>query len=236
MIPKIIHYCWLSSNPFPDKLQEYMNTWKKNLPDYEFVLWDTNRFNINSCLWTKQAFENKKYAFAADYIRLYAVYHYGGIYLDMDVEVIKSFNPLLSQNTILGMEIENGIEAGIFGAEKHAKWLKDCLEYYKDRPFILPDGQLDMRPLPTIMYEITKKYIYRGEIPVLTKEYFTAKSCKTGKITCTDNTYTIHHFAGSWLTPWMKIKANLSSRLGKKTTNLLKMNIVKVKNIFKQKI
>ena len=83
MIPKIIHYCWLSNNPIPSKLQEYMESWKKQLPDYEFILWNFERFDINSSIWVKQAFEAKKYAFAADYIRLFAVYHYGGIWIWM---------------------------------------------------------------------------------------------------------------------------------------------------------
>ena len=130
MIPKLIHYCWLSGDPIPENLQKCMNSWKKYLPDYEFILWDRNRFDINSTLWTKQAFEAKKYAFAADYIRLYAVYTYGGIYMDMDVEVLKSFNALLSSPYILGLETDNGIEAGIFGAEKQTPFLKDCLNYY----------------------------------------------------------------------------------------------------------
>ena len=89
MIPKIIHYCWLSNDPIPEKLQEYMKSWKEKLPDYEFKLWNFDCFDINSSQWVKEAFEAKKYAFAADYIRLYAVYNYGGIYMDMDVEVIK---------------------------------------------------------------------------------------------------------------------------------------------------
>lgn len=98
MIPKIIHYCWLSNDPIPEKLQEYMKSWKEKLPDYEFKLWNFDCFDINSSQWVKEAFEAKKYAFAADYIRLYAVYNYGGIYMDMDVEVIKSFNPLLNND------------------------------------------------------------------------------------------------------------------------------------------
>ena len=127
MIPKIIHYCWLSNDPIPDVLLKYMNSWKEHLPDYDFMLWNFDRFDINSSIWVKEAFENRKYAFAADYIRLYAVYHYGGIYLDMDVEVIKSFDSLLNNKSILGWETQKGIEGGIFGAEKEAVWLRDCL-------------------------------------------------------------------------------------------------------------
>ena len=89
MIPKIIHFCWLSNDEYPELIKKCMATWKTKLPDYEFVLWDAKKFDLESTLWTKQAFETKKYAFASDYIRLYAVYTYGGIYLDTDAEVVK---------------------------------------------------------------------------------------------------------------------------------------------------
>ena len=129
MIPKIIHYCWLSNDPIPKDLKKYMKSWKEKLYDYEFILWDLIRFDLNRSLWVKQAFEAKKYAFAADYIRLYAVYNYGGIYMDMDVEVIKSFNDLLRNDYILGYEAAKGLEAGVFGAPKKAHWVKEVLEY-----------------------------------------------------------------------------------------------------------
>src|SRR5574344_1400117 len=102
MIPQIIHYCWLSNDPYPAELVGYMETWKKMLPDYEFILWNFDRFDISSSIWVKEAFNAKKYAFAADYIRCYALYNYGGIYLDMDVEVIKPFDDLLSKKYFLG--------------------------------------------------------------------------------------------------------------------------------------
>ena len=79
MIPKLIHLCWLSGDPYPPKIQYCIDSWKKFLPDYEIMLWDTSRFDVNSLPWTKQAFEAKKYAFVADFIRLYAVYNFGGI-------------------------------------------------------------------------------------------------------------------------------------------------------------
>ena len=95
MIPRKIHFCWLSNDDFPPLIQHCLNTWKDVLPEYEIILWDTKRFNVNSISWVKEAYDAKKYAFAADYIRLYAVYTEGGVYLDSDVEVIKSFNDLL---------------------------------------------------------------------------------------------------------------------------------------------
>ena len=104
MIPKIIHYCWLSNDPIPDDLKSCMDSWKKYLPDYEFILWNFERFPKDKSKWVRDAFDNKKYAFAADYIRIYALYHYGGFYLDMDVEVVKPFDPYLCLVTMIGYE------------------------------------------------------------------------------------------------------------------------------------
>ena len=95
MIPKVIHYCWLSGDPYPSLIKECLETWKKYLGDYEIWLWDRERFDIESTVWTKEAFECKKYAFAADYIRLYALCNYGEIYLDYDVTVYKSLDDIL---------------------------------------------------------------------------------------------------------------------------------------------
>lgn len=209
MIPKVIHYCWLSGDPVPEKLQNYMKTWKEKLPDYEFVLWDKSRFDIHSVKWVEEAYEAKKYAFAADYIRLYAIYNYGGIYMDMDVEVRKSFNDILDHPYILGAETSTGIEAGIFGAEKGFVGFKECLEFYDGKVFKNNDGSLNMIGLPKIMYgqlrkyhdiEITKKPDFtKDALQVFPFEFLTAKSGDTGMVKPTKNTYTIHHFEGSWL-------------------------------------
>src|SRR5574344_2105661 len=153
MIPKIIHLCWLSGDKYPTKIAKCIASWTKHLPDYEIMLWDTKRFDLNSSNWVKQAFEAKKYAFAADYIWFYALYHYGGIYLDSDVEVLKSFNPLLDLPYFVGAEKAGTPEAAIMGAEKGLPWIRKCLDYYNDRNFIKDDGSYDIRKLPEIMVE-----------------------------------------------------------------------------------
>mgnify|MGYP001780048688 CR=1 FL=1 len=227
MIPKIIHYCWLSNDPIPEKLQICMNSWKEKLPDYQFILWDTQRFDVNSTPWVSEAFKARKYAFAADYIRLYAVYHYGGIYLDMDVEVVKPFSKkILTGNYLIGYESSNytiGIEAGIFGGEPKAEWLYDCLKYYEGRHFIKSDGSFDILPLPRIIWRIIKnKYIDTGIIKPLPPDFLTAKCCDNGKIKKTSNTYTIHHFEGSWFTPKQKIKRIIIRILGAKIMSFIR--------------
>ena len=153
MIPKQIHLCWLSGDPYPAKIEKCLASWKKFLPDYEVILWDTKRFDLESVPWVKQAFEAKKYAFAADYIRFYALYNYGGIYLDSDVEVLRSFDPLLELPYFAGAETSGTIEAAVLGAEKGCDWIKQCLDYYQGRNFIRQDGSCDIRMLPEIMQE-----------------------------------------------------------------------------------
>ena len=128
MIPKLIHYCWLSGEHYPLLIENCIASWKKQLPDYEFILWDKNKIDISSNIWLQQAYENKKYAFAADYIRFYALYHYGGIYLDADVEVLRSFNPLLDRDGFIGEDASGDMEAAVIGVEKHSPWIKQCLD------------------------------------------------------------------------------------------------------------
>ena len=159
MIPKIIHLCWLSGEPFPTQIQQCIETWHKHLPDYEIIVWDKEKFNINSTLWTKQAYENKKYAFAADYIRLYALYKYGGIYLDSDVLVYKSFNDLLDLPYFIGLDYTESFEAAIIGAEKGTPWIGELLKRYENRSFVKSEKILDTIPLPTIFFhELKNKY------------------------------------------------------------------------------
>ena len=229
MIPKKIHYCWLSGDEFPESIKKYMNTWKEFLPDYEFILWDTNRFPLEKSKWVKQAFESKKYAFAADYIRLYAVYNEGGIYMDTDIEVVKSFDPLLHLPYFLGSEGNEIIEAGIFGAEKGAEWLKPCIDYYNDKSFIKEDGSFDTWTLPRIMNgEIEKlrtiRMLHKPNpsredftnnpeiIYLFERDFFCAKNQGSGVITKTENTFTVHHFAMSWLSKKRTFLPNLKRK------------------------
>ncbi|MBS6577253.1 glycosyltransferase family 32 protein [Parabacteroides goldsteinii] len=215
MIPKVIHYCWLSDDIYPPKIRLCIDSWKKFLPDYEIILWDIQKFPVNSVRWVEEAYKNGKYAFAADYIRLYALYHYGGIYLDSDVEVIKSFDDLLALPYFIGVDSQNKIEAAVIGVEPLNPWISFCLDYYKDRPFVLEGGRLDMKTLPIIMQEIIEK---QRKIEIVKKnflednkdssivrffpfDFFCSKRHDTGIIQKTDRTYAIHHFAMSWCTP-----------------------------------
>lgn len=236
-IPKIIHYCWLSNEPLPELAKECMTTWQKNLPEYKLMLWDLKQFDISSTRWTKEAFENKKYAFAADYIRCYALYNYGGIYLDTDVQVLKSFDDLLSLPYFMGIENPALIEAAVIGFKPEHPFLKMMLEYYKDRSFVTEKGCFETTPLPIIMekiltanFQINKiesKIEFNDDVTTINifpEDYFSPKSCANGKIYVTERSYTIHHYNQSWQSP--------ARKYGRKI--ILAFGGVKLKNILKK--
>ena len=227
MIPKIIHLCWLSGDPYPAKIVKCMKSWERYLPDYEVVLWDTKRFDLDSSRWVKQAYEKKKYAFAADYIRFYALYHYGGIYLDSDVEVLKTFDDLLNLPYFMGAEKAGTPEAAIMGAEKGCDWIKQCLDYYENRSFVKDDGSFDIRKLPEIMNEQIKilkplrtlsieeskkiRDLNMGkEVLLFNDAYFSPKVFDSREVEITPYTYAIHHYQNSWFSP--KAKAYYRTR------------------------
>jgi mannosyltransferase OCH1-like enzyme len=211
VIPKTIHYVWFSKE-IPEKVQRYIDGWQRVMPDYEFKKWNADNFDVNSVKWVKQAVEVKKWAFATDYIRLWALYNYGGIYLDCDVECLKSFDDILHLPYFLGREHSKGIiEMAVLGSEPKCEWVKECLDYYDDRDFISQNSKFSMEPIPHIMLKIlgTKYGLKRiknvqgfnkksKEIQILPVEFFSPKPFDSENFSVTNNTYTVHYFEKSW--------------------------------------
>lgn len=226
MIPKIIHLCWLSGDAFPDSIRDCLETWNYKLQDYDIWLWGKipkdcsclckihvteKHFDIESATWTKQAFEAKKYAFAADYIRLYALYNYGGIYLDVDVFVYKNFNELLHLPYFIGCDQIKAFEAAVIGAEKGCAWIKDILDTYNNKHFIKENGTYDITELPVrFHHELTQlNYTFRrisdvsefckkqGKyIEVFDSDFFNSRNAV--KVRKTKKSFCAHNYTGSW--------------------------------------
>lgn len=209
MIPKTIHLCWLSGDEYPPLISNCIASIYQKLPDYEVKIWTKDNFDINSVKWVKQAFEAKKYAFAADYIRFWALYNYGGIYLDSDVEALNSFDAFLDANSFIGFEYLNIPEAAVLGCEKGCKWIKDCLDWYEDKCFISETGELKNDVVPLLVKNILEKNYQRkiednGKIQTLEGlvlypyYYFSPKNYFNGKIKIRKETVCIHRFASAW--------------------------------------
>lgn len=126
MIPKIIHFIWFGGNPFPEKVQYCIESWKKYLPDYQFMLWNEEAFDVTTLPFTEQAYMHKKWAFVSDYVRVYALYKYGGWYLDTDIEIVRPLMSLEQYRLVLGTD-EEGFLTALMGSEKtHSHFGKKC--------------------------------------------------------------------------------------------------------------
>ncbi len=237
IIPKVIHYCWFGRNPLPPSAKKCIDSWKKYCPDYEIIEWNEDNFDINSNKYVKEAYEAKKYAFVTDYVRLYALYNYGGIYMDTDVEVLKPLDEFLGNKAFSGFETIDTVPTGIMACEKEHAFFKELLSYYISRNFIKDDGSYD---LTTNVTTITNHCIQAGlklnntlqtvaGFTLYPKKYFCPKDHLSGNIHITPETYTIHHFAGSWVSKKDKIKNKIIRLLGTKITEV----IVKFKRLIK---
>ena len=163
-IPKKIHYLWISETKTP-AVERCLASWKKHLNDYEIMEWNSTNFPYSEFLFAKEAFSKKKWAFVTDYFRLWVLEKFGGIYLDADVTVNDNFDKFLEKKLFIGTEFTDQIAAHVIGAEAGHPFLRRCLEYYKDRHFILPDGSCDMNAMPCIITKVfMNNYKYDGPL------------------------------------------------------------------------
>jgi len=237
MIPKIIHYCWFGRNPLPDSAQKCIASWRKFLPDYEIWQWseeplneyeneyenenlNVNKladkvlaFDVNSIRYTKEAYEAKKYAFVSDYARFWILYHYGGLYFDTDVEIIKPMDDIIKRGAFMGVEIPakkglvQQVNPGLgLAVEKMHQLYKEMLEMYATLEFVKDNGQYNEKTIVTYTTEVLLKYGLKpiGDIQkvagiwIYPPEYFNPLDDLTGKLHITANTRSIHWFMNSW--------------------------------------
>lgn len=207
-IPKIIHYCWFGGMPIPEKTQRYIATWQEKCPDYELMRWDESNFDVNSYVYTKGAYENEKWAFVSDVCRLEAVYKYGGVYIDVNTELIRGFDDFLADDGFIGFEQQNMIQMGVFGFKKEHPFVKRLLNLYTKEPIIIDDkDKINSRTINSRTQELLLQI---GMIPnnsfqklkgitVYPKEFFCPRYWNSSRQDpITENTVAIHYYGASW--------------------------------------
>lgn len=207
-IPKIIHYCWLGQNKKSELHEKCISSWKKYCPDYKIIEWNESNFDININKYVKEAYASKKYAFVSDFVRLYAIYNYGGIYMDTDVEIIKPIDDLLFVPGFMSFETKKYIQSGIMAGEKGNLWFKEQLDSYREDSFFDENGNPILVTNVERITRISKEqhgFIPNGSkqqlkygIIIYPRAFFCPKSVVTNKINISKNTYAIHHFALTW--------------------------------------
>lgn len=220
-IPKIIHYCWVGGNPKPQSVLYCIESWKRCCPDYEIREWNETNYDFTKNEYMRQAYEVKKWGFVPDYARLDIVYEHGGIYLDTDVEMVRSFDHLLENECFFGFEDtgdgENFVNCGHgFGAVPHHEAVKHARDLYEHLSFVNVDGSLNLLASP---YYTTQSLRQRGlvqenrdqelsDVQVYASDVLCPKNFRTGKLHQTARTVSIHHFSASWVDE--KIKAEMA--------------------------
>ena len=211
VIPQVIHCCWFGGKPLTPLAQKCIESWNKYLPEYPIITWNERTFDVDSVPFTQEAYNCKKYAFVSDYVRLWALYHYGGIYMDTDVEVISDLDKFMNFQAFSGFEQDNYMPTGIMAAVPHHPWIARMLEHYRGRSFFNPDGTMDLKPNVIFMTELAEKefglkrgnglQILKDDVHIFPNDYFCPMVWETREIKLTPNTHTIHHFAYSWKEP-----------------------------------
>ncbi len=207
MIPKTIHYCWFGHNTKPKLAEKCIKSWKKNCQGYDIIEWNEDNFSIDSApLYVRQAYSAQKWAFVTDYIRLWVLTEYGGIYMDTDVEVLKPLDPFLAHKAFSGFEDDIHIPTGIMACEKGFPLFREFLSFYDNAEFIFPDGSINYQ---TNVTTITQKCIEKGlkqnnafqvieDFTLYPKDVFCPINYRTGVLERSKRTVTIHWFAASW--------------------------------------
>lgn len=206
IIPKIIHYCWFGSALIPKHFQNNIDTWKRCCPDYEIKKWDESNYDISKNIYMQQAYKKKKWGFVPDYARLDIIMEHGGIYLDTDVRMVKSYNPLLQFGMFCGFESKSRVNLGQgFGARKGHPVIRKMRDQYRELSFINPDGSINIEPSPVYQTETLKQcgLVIDGTLQqkenfiVFPPEYFSpVNEFGYGRVTA--NTFSVHQYAGSW--------------------------------------
>ena len=207
MIPKIIHYCWFGGKELPPDVKKQIHAWKTKLPDYQIIEWNEQNFSIDQSIpYVKEAYNAKKWAFVSDYVRLFALYSMGGIYLDTDVEILKKFDDLLEREAFIGFESKYSLCTAVIGAEKGSLFIKKLLQVYDGKAFHFDEKNKEIPNSQLIFIFLNKKFRLKPadsvqQLPdctVFPSDYFSPINCYTLQKKVTGNSYTIHWFAGTW--------------------------------------
>lgn len=208
-IPKVIHYCWFGKNPMPEKNKLWMKSWKEKCPDYEIIEWNESNYDVYKNKYMAQAYESGKWGFVPDYARLDIIYNNGGIYLDTDVELIKNYDDLLYQDAFAGFETSKYVALGLgFGSVKNNGIIKKMRDFYENITFFNDDGSMNLTPSPRYQTEILESLGLRldGEyqnvsgMSIYPAKMFNGINMRTGEVSTTEYTKSIHHYDASWQT------------------------------------
>ena len=245
-IPKVIHYCWFGGKPLPRSAKTYIETWKRCFPEYEIKEWNESNFDVNVIPYTEAAYKAGKYAFVSDYARFWIIHKFGGVYFDTDVEAVRPMDDIIEKGAFMGLERKVQIETTRFGvapglgigAEQGNPVFGEILDLYNSLEY----GEENNGRMKNVVDILTGYFIGKGwkdedviqvcdGITIYPTDYFCPrKERDKSEYTLTENTRTIHHYAGTWLPKSVRIKNRIGDAIGPEALNFL----VKLKKLIKR--
>lgn len=244
MIPKVIHYCWFGRNPLPKLAEKCIDSWKHFFPGYEIKEWNEDNFDVNIIPYTKEAYEAKKYAYVSDYARFWILYNYGGLYFDTDVEVIKPLDDIIAAGPFMGCEkdyadlgrwpdVNPGVGLGISSGHP---LIKELLDIYQTLSYYEENKNGTFKTIVDYTTELLAKHGLEAKngiqkvdgVFVYPKDFFNPLE-HINQLHITDNTRSIHFFAGTWIGKKDRMKRKIANLLGAKLYGFILKNIKKVK-------
>lgn len=208
-IPKVIHYCWFGGNPKPKLAEKCIKSWKTYCPDYEIIEWNEENFDLRDVpLYVRQAMDAGRWAFVTDYVRLRTLTEQGGVYMDTDVELVKSLDPYLPHRAFAGFEHPERVQTGLLACEKGFPLFLEFLRHYDTARFLLPDGTLDTTTNVQVLTELclgkglvcNDRLQTVADLTIYPREIFCPVDFDTKVLHKTRKTVAIHWFSGSWQT------------------------------------
>ena len=224
-IPKVIHYCWFGGSPLPKSARRCIDSWKRFFPNFEIREWNESNFEVDMIPFTREAYARKKWAFVSDFARFWVLYHYGGLYFDTDVEVIRPMDDILARGAFMGIERDAdriSVNPGLgLGAVPGMALFRMILEYYAGLHYIDENGL----PMPgTVVKHTTDVLLRNGFVAedriqqiagiwIYPNDWFNPLDDATGRLTVTENTCSIHHYSKTWVDHYGPLRIWVTRRL-----------------------
>jgi len=206
MIPKRLIYAWFGNSEKPSLIQKCIESWGKILPEYEIIELNENTCDISKYKYAQKAYEQKKWAFVADCMKIAYLYEYGGIVIDADVESLKPFpEEMLTHEAFTSCESSGKLISAVIAAKPKNIWINKILKYYKQHDFEFNPQKITNT---VIIDNINKKWYQKtvgdiiylhGNVAVYPADVLEAKEWFSGKTNITERTVCLHHYEGSWV-------------------------------------
>lgn len=225
-IPKKVHYVWVGKQPKSKAILQCMKTWKKHLADYEIIEWNESNFDIDSVPFVRQAYDQARWAYVSDYIRAYAIYTQGGIYLDTDVLVLDDLSQFLAHRAFVGFENRQYPFTAVFGAEAGHPFIKDMLDFYEGKNFRFNSedqlSQTNTRSVSDLLIQhygcqVNNQFQLLKEGIAVYPDYILCNPSSQSS--------TIHVFTGTWMDGVKPITRKVTTKLKLRLTDKYKAGL-----------